>query len=175
MTERTFIWIRHAQKEYSNSHAPKGKPLHDPDIVPGAQEKIDGLRAKLIETFGLPVWCFSSPYLRARTTADLLVGPLGTPVTYDPKIGEYLGWQKGTLDICPSTRNVVETETKLPPLGESLRALDERCLEHLRELDRLSSGVYWIITHGVVIEHLTRLLGLKSKEPSYLDWVVIRN
>ena len=160
---RTFIWIRHAMKEYANSKGPDGKPVHDPDILPNSKDDIDTLASYLVENYGLPVQIIVSPYLRTRNTAKQMVDSLelknSPKIIIEPLIGEFLGWQKDFKEpvVSQSTKDL---NCQLPPIGETLEQLEIRAQEHLRKLreEATQPGTYWIISHGIFISTIRKLL-----------------
>ncbi len=167
----TIIYIRHAEKAYANGKGPADLPHHDPDILPEEEPKCQELGAHLIATYGPPDTVLSSPYLRARRTAALLVSAIPEAIrpniVLDAQIAEFLGHQKRYKepDVYPETSCVGQ----LPPPRESFRALSDRGAAHLHAigLASTSNSPYtgarnvWVVTHGLFIQTLVKLLKLQ--------------
>lgn len=158
----TFIWIRHGEKQYCNNKGPSGSYQHDPPLLK-VKEIIE--RGKhLMDLYGVPKKCISSPYLRCRQTANFLLGDEQVGIFIDTNISEFLGYQKrGTYpDVEPTTIECSKGSIggPLPMCGEYRKELNDRIRRHLDILDKgnnpcnLEPGVYWIVTHGIIIEDL---------------------
>jgi broad specificity phosphatase PhoE len=172
-----FIWIRHGDKEYHNNKGPTGAPQHDPPIIPTTFSKIVERGKHLMRMYGPPLKCICSPYLRCRQTASLLLNDMNAEILIDTNISEFLGFQKrGTCpDLLESTWKASKGSIggPIPPCGEKRSELDERIHKHLTimNIDRyiggtynpceLKDGVYWIVTHGIVIEDIFKELTAK--------------
>lgn len=103
--------------------------------------------------------CFSSPLLRAKETAELVLKGRNIPIIFDDRLmemsfGEYEGIV-GYMDMEELPVNVLFTDPSLykaAPKGESLEALFERTGQFLKEMvyPLLEDGKdVLIIAHGV--------------------------
>jgi broad specificity phosphatase PhoE len=179
-----YIYIRHAPKEYSNGHAPPGRPQHDPSISKRSFQDCEELGNILIENYGLPSMIITSPYLRTRQTAAKLSCAIPESMKCDDKnlfidtnIAEYLGNQRGQVDVNDDTfyyslKPTTDGEEEFPlRTGETKPELNERILNHLqmmqilhkegKENNRVIPETYkiiWIITHGLVISTIYDIL-----------------
>jgi len=195
----TYIWIRHADKLYSNGKAPKGSPQHDPPLKKGEEEKAAELAQKLTSSYGLPHMVVSSPYLRARQTAISMVGASyealvnsnneDITIHIDSKVCEYLGHQKITEEqSCPDVDKTTSIHG-IHPLEESHDSLLKRVKKHIKYFGCLTGSqstddkVIWIVTHGIVISKIYGELikkqwvsdGYEDKKfyPNPLDYLVL--
>ena len=102
-----IVFIRHADKAYSNSKGPPGCYQHDPPVI-DSEEKISYRGNYLIKKYGVPKFCVVSPYLRTRQTLKGLLSdhlertndnPSKIPIIVEPLIAEFLGNQYGEPDV----------------------------------------------------------------------------
>ncbi|HOY91518.1 MAG TPA: histidine phosphatase family protein, partial [Bacteroidales bacterium] len=129
-------------------------------------------------------------------TAEALMSRTGfytskRQIFVDSNIAEYLGNQKGKIDLTPETYKYASQLENLPPLrtGETLDEFKERVMAHIEMLQILPaedtySGdrVVWIITHGFVISTIYDILkeadfltsGEETFYPSELEGIVVR-
>ncbi len=154
---KTIIWIRHGLKEYGNSKGPLGCYQHDSPLASNQEINIINKGKQLIEKYGIPELCISSPYKRTRDTANLLTKETNIPIEISNHVSEYLGNQKNnTLYIEPHTADYN------PPLVENFKDLITRCSIHLSNIgvydDVIKSNVIWVVTHGVVIKTISNQL-----------------
>jgi broad specificity phosphatase PhoE len=190
-----YIYIRHARKKYKNGKSNCGSQ-HDPPIELLFIEEIKKTSMNLIEKYGVPDKILLSPYLRIRQTANILVSefpikePLYKNIFYDFNISEYLGHQKGFIDLSPQTKEFFDID-KFPQPGESLKQLKDRVCEHLKDMniqDNNDNNIsqynsIWIVTHGLVIKTLYDVICTFSKcksqkfdkyYPSELDYLIVK-
>lgn len=157
--EARRIYIRHANKEYVNGDARMYK--HDPGITKKGVEKTEMVAKHLVEQWGIPDKIFSSPYRRARETAQVMKRVLGIkiPIFIDREISEYLGNHRNeTIDVTEST--LVHD----PPHPETFNDMKKRVQSHHDKITKKSHGVIWIITHGIIMKQEAELVGIKMKK-----------
>lgn len=157
------IYIRHADKQYKNGHAPDGINKYDPDLSLIAQLQCNIIAEQLRDYPPDKIIC--SPYIRARRTAVLLCMAAGknvcNTVVVDPNIGEYLGNihdENIAAGIDPTTMSYN------PPLYESMLDLDHRAAVHHRQNIKRTNTIIWYVTHGIFISKVLRYLGYNIKK-----------
>lgn len=154
---KTIIWIRHGIKEYDNSKGPPGCYQHDSPLAPDQDDIIVNRGKFLIEKYGSPELCITSPFKRTRDTARLLTKDTDIPIEISTDVSEYLGNQK-------SDRSSIESITAEhnPPMNEKHFNLINRCSIHLSKMgvygEITKSNVIWIVTHGIVIRTIAAQL-----------------
>jgi broad specificity phosphatase PhoE len=180
----TYVYIRHAAKEYNNGHAPPGKPQHDPSISRSSFRQCQEVGTKLVQDFNSPSMVITSPYLRTRQTASKLSYAIPSDLEdenrqlfIDTNIAEYLGNQHGEIDIEDDTyryslkENSTGEEEFPLKTRETKLELNERIMRHLlmmqilhdkeKEATQISPEVHktvWVITHGLVIATIYNIL-----------------
>lgn len=177
----SILWIRHGEKAYANCKGPNGCYQHDPGII-GDTSIIKERGKQLVDLYGIPAHCIVSPYRRTRETASLLLSSIDIKdrpeIRGDPSIAEYLGNQRPYLDDKKkiSRKPLVEPATakfEIPEIEETEIQLRERCQKHLQyfQLDDIQKEaapgakiVIWVVTHGIVIDTLYRLLTCQGDE-----------
>lgn len=173
----TIIWIRHGKKAYANSKGPDGCYQHDPPLKPKQNNIITSRAKELIDLYGYPDKCYTSPYARTRETANVLLSQIEdiTPVYVLPDIGEYLGNQTtDNLKPCahPDTliHNPVECE-------ETLENFNKRCHKHINLLGLpglvRSNEIIWIVTHGFVMRTICGILedyNIVRADPHFMNF-----
>lgn len=166
------IYIRHAEKEYSNGNS--GSFRHDPGIIDDSH-KIQILATQLVEQWGTPYMIVCSPYRRARETAMKLAAALNNSVMVkcDVKLSEYLGnHYHEPLDVTD------ETQQYHPPHPEHFFQMDTRVRQHndeMRDLDH-SELVVWFVTHGIIMSRIANCVGyhLKRQIPYLSSFSVVQ-
>lgn len=168
-----MIYIRHAEKAYKNGGA--SEYSLDPELTNQgrvtAREKFE----HLLNTYGIPDKIITSPYLRARETAEIAADVLfqmtgfEIELIYDCTLGEYLGNQKHK-DITNCLRSETLIHNPIPP--ESWDQYTHRIRKHIKS--RSQSNI-WYITHGIVIKTIARLIGEKIDYPGPLEGIRISN
>lgn len=164
-----MLYIRHAQKAYRNGGAV------DYCLDPGlTDEGKDSARKKFQDylfKYGVPNKIISSPFLRARETAqiaaDVIMDQTGitVPLFCDVTIGEYLGHQCGKkLDDCVTPETM--QYQPIPPEGWEQYKNRVKC--HVRCSKRENC---WIISHGLVIQTVASIFGTKVRRPSELHGI----
>lgn len=153
------IYIRHADKEYSNGDADMF--VHDPGITEKGGEKSKMVAVHLIEQWGIPNRIIVSPYRRTRETAKIMRSVIGKkiPIHVDRELSEYLGNHRGIpIDVTESTL------AHDPPHPETFEDLTNRVKSHHNKITKYTkktSGVIWIITHGLIMKQVAALIGIK--------------
>jgi broad specificity phosphatase PhoE len=174
-----YIWIRHGEKQYSNNKAPENYPQHDPDITSSSIDTLRKTGVELIEKYGEPDLIITSPYSRARQTVRELTHSLyeknkepdiDNHLFYDTNIAEYLGHQRGNIDLSKETLDILKNNVNiLPQPGETMEQLKNRVLTHMEYLkitkDKITpikSNIIWIVSHGLVISNIYSILSTYS-------------
>jgi broad specificity phosphatase PhoE len=154
------IYIRHADKEYANGDADINK--HDPGITDNGVEKSKMVAKHLVEQWGQPNLIIVSPYRRTRETATIMNNTLETPVRMyiDTNLSEYLGNHRNVpIDVTDST--LIHD----PPHPETFRDMKIRVRYHHKKIveytRKLSVGVVWVVTHGLIIKQIAGIIGIK--------------
>ena len=160
----TIIWIRHAKKMYSNSKGPPGSYQHDPPLKPDQVLEIQSRAKELINLYGYPDKCYSSPYTRTRETTNILLSNIKeiTPLYILPEIGEFLGNQRyNDVDKTPNVHPVTMSHNPID-CGENINNFKNRCNNHLLSLGlpdmAPTNEIIWIVTHGLVIRTICSIL-----------------
>ena len=193
----TYIYLRHAPKEHKNGQSQTGNPQHDSPIMKDSVERCHNIGRILYKNYGEPNIVIMSPYRRTVQTAEALMNKAGfntvkRQIYVDNNIAEFLGNQKGKIDITSETLKYGTQSENHPPLrtGETVDEFKERIIDHLEMLQILSTEneynpedrVIWVITHGFVINTIYNLLknigfrtgGEESFYPDELEGIVVR-
>lgn len=118
---------------------------------------------------GAATWCVASPLLRARQTAEGVVGPAGLAVSIDPDLremdfGAWEGLTNAEIEArFPGAQSVWASPTAETafPEGESLGAFGERVARARGRILERPEDVVMVFTHGGVVRELVcGLLGL---------------
>jgi broad specificity phosphatase PhoE len=166
----TIVWIRHAEKTYSNNRGGFGCAQHDPEIKAEEFYRIKDHSKRLISRYGHPQLVFTSPYKRTRQTTQLMISEieesLKPEVHVDSQIAEYLGYQdprlvNGNKSYDPDVDKITSTYD-LPKIKESTDSMMERIKSHISMLtldqklyDRPTHcAVIWVVTHGIIISRI---------------------
>jgi broad specificity phosphatase PhoE len=166
----TIIWIRHAEKAYSNNRGNIGCLQHDPDILLTEHPRVQEQSKRLITRYGIPQLVFTSPYKRARQTAALMTEVcdinIRPEVQVDVQISEFLGYQDPrTVDNVKTFEPDIDPTTAMwspPPIRESVESMTARITAHIQMLtlneglkdEPHQSAVIWVITHGIIIARI---------------------
>jgi len=179
MTSKNFIWIRHAEKKFSNGWGSNTDRQHDPGIVEDITP-INNLVDNLVHKYGLPDKIVCSPFLRTRQTSIIIKNRLDqiynkqVKMVINNDVKEYLGFCKTNdyADLDPQTEQFLGGKIKTQ---ESLKSLQNRINTHLHRIMNFESNV-WVITHGIVISHIYKTLYEEVPErPKPLNYIVFRN
>lgn len=187
----TYLFIRHGPKEYRNGRALSGNPQHDSPIMRSCIPRCREVGQFLVNKYGTPNMVVMSPYLRTRQTAQELTyclkykkDELKNLFYIDNNIAEFLGNQRGTMDVTEETLNYSNNRfaegTNLPSTQETMDSLINRIENHLLMMQILRSApsleepeedatstptpleqvskVVWIVTHGIVISKIYEVL-----------------
>jgi 2,3-bisphosphoglycerate-dependent phosphoglycerate mutase len=165
-TQSRKIWfVRHAQSEYNKKQLFTG--WHDPHLTEKGMAAAINLQSELSSIKFNHV--YSSPLLRAATTAICIVGD-DTSIEYDDRLKErsYGDWsglnktevkqQIGEASFF-SARRGWDTS---PPNGESLKDVSVRVISFIESLPK--SGNILVVSHGNTIRAISVILGINSKE-----------
>jgi len=162
-----LIYIRHADKEYSNGDANIYK--HDPGITETGVKNAKLVCNHLIEQYGIPILVLVSPYKRTRETAETMLSQIDKIdkkkiMFIDTELSEYLGNHRNVpIDVHDKTR------IYNPPHPETFAQMKTRVKSHQNKIQVYSSykktGVVWVITHGLIMKQIAKLNGINiSKE-----------
>ena len=131
----------------------------------------------LFQNYGPPDILISSPYLRARETAEIaqqiiykLCGNI-IPIIYNRYIGEYLGFQKDK-NIAKELHE--ETLIHKPIPQESWNQYSSRIRRFTDNLEKYNKNT-WYISHGLIIQSISLFLGSKINYPSELEGFILDN
>jgi len=193
--KKFFIYFRHAEKLYSNGKAPYGLPQHDSPITGSSIPLIKRKSSELIEKFGIPEKIIMSPYLRIYQTVHELISILQDQTTmyenifYDLNIAEYLGHQRGPIDLSKQTLETFDV-SEFPQPGETLTELKKRVIDHLKivhidenNLSENNHKLVWVVTHGLVIKTIYDIIkkynnckknNVDQFYPLELDYLIIQ-
>lgn len=166
------LYIRHGEKSYSNGNYDEFSL--DPGLTENGKFQAKDRFKQLLNLYGIPATIVSSPYLRARETAqiahDVIFEETGIfiQIIYDPIIGEYLGNQKLRYNS-KSLHNDTLIHNPIPP--ENWNVFVRRVNKHYKSHPH--SG--WYITHGVFIQQFAKLHNITMKRPSELNGILITN
>ena len=166
-----MLYIRHGEKSYKNGDS-DNYPL-DPDLTETGKHQAKIFFRSLLDNYNIPPKIISSPYLRARETAqiaqDVILENTGIkiPILYDPNIGEYLGHQK---NICLEDGLHPETLLLNPIPHETFEQYRRRVLKHVSYAENA-----WYISHGMVIKSVAHFKGYDIDYPDPLGSILINN
>ena len=168
-----MLYIRHGQKAYRNGESDKF--YFDPPLTEQGKSTAISRFSDLLFKQGIPQRIISSPYLRARETAqiahDVILQLTGAsiPVSYDPLLGEYLGNQR-KKELQDGVRPETLELQPIPP--EEWRDYSFRVRRHLER----AHDCTWYITHGVVIQSIAYFKsGKKLPQPSELTGILVED
>lgn len=167
-----MLYIRHSYKKYANGMSTTFSL--DPPLTDHGREKAQEKFTQLLKKYGVPDKITTSPFLRARETAqiaqDVILSETGisVPIKYDRDIGENLEHHQDK-DIKQHLRP--ETLQYLPYPPEKHWQFVKRVKNH-----RLSDpGNGWYITHGYIIYCLAKQYKQTIKYPHELQGIYIEN
>lgn len=167
-----MLYIRHAEKSYSNGKS-EDFPL-DPNLTLEGKKKAQVRFRELLRNYGIPAQIISSPYFRARETAqiahNIILEETGKSIeiSYDRNIGEYLGHQKH-MNIINALRPDTLELNPIPP--ETWKQYSYRVLKHTQ----LPHKNAWYISHGIVIQSIAFFNKNKISYPSELEGIWLEN
>jgi 2,3-bisphosphoglycerate-dependent phosphoglycerate mutase len=165
-TQSRKIWfVRHAQSEYNEKQLFTG--WHDPHLTEKGMAAAMNLQNELSSIEFNHV--YSSPLLRAATTAICIVGD-NISIEYDDRLkersyGDWSGLNKSDVKkqigeaSFFSARRGWDTN---PPNGESLKDVSVRVISFIESLPK--SGNILVVSHGNTIRAISVILGINSKE-----------
>lgn len=161
----TFVFIRHGKKSWndksyeSNKNLVKTPHKDDPPLAEGENKILKSLGEDLVKLYGPPDVIVSSPYLRARETAEYINPNLDKiPIEININLSEYHGYKKEIkLDLDPSTEEYGVI------IDKSMNNMKKRADEFLEILKTWSDAVVWIVSHRVVINYMIKQLGHPAK------------
>ena len=166
-----MLYIRHGLKAYRNGESDKF--YFDPPLTEQGKSTAIARFSDLLFKQGIPEYIISSPYLRARETAqiahDVILQLTGVSigVKYDPLLGEYLGNQR-KKDLADGVHPETLELQPIPP--EEWRDYSARIQKHIAQ----ATDCTWYITHGVVIQSIAYLkAGKKIPQPKELTGILV--
>jgi len=171
------IYIRHGHKAYRNGNPSISKNqvdlsyAHDPPLTIEGKREAFLLAQELLKKYPIPKQIITSPYLRARETADIMASainkdlPVDIEILFEKEISEYLGNHTNShLDVTPRTFQYN------PPHPETFDQFKKRIKRYSNNWQK-SEDVIWLITHGIVINEIIRPFYCRKKIP-YLGYIV---
>lgn len=169
-----LVFLRHCTKLYDN-----GKPVknyngghmhaHDPPLKDNQEDLVKEKLTKLKEKYGKPKMIYVSPFLRTRQTADMVSRFFdNTPITFDIRLKEFLGWQK-PKNSPAELENITKAYMGGDLLGvEKIIHVENRVEDFLKSLPLENDEIYYIITHGIVIAKACKYY--KNKKDRFEDF-----
>lgn len=152
------LYIRHADKLYANE---KGFPLHDPPIK-DCVDQIESSARTLLYFYGVPSVICTSPFERARQTAEIIKRliwkeyGIEVEIVIDILISEYLGNRRQDVEVKK------ETDQYNFPIEDNINQFIERVQNHLIE-SSTRFEYSWNITHGIVINMISKIKRTRKK------------
>ena len=165
---RHLLLIRHGQSVWNAENRWQGQA--DPPLSPLGEEQARDAAERLagLEFTGL----VSSDLARARRTAEIIGEALGLPVQVEPglreiDVGEWTGFTRAEIDAGwpGELADWSEGRSESPPGGESRTDLAARAQSSVRRLaaDAPPGATLLVVTHGALLRHLDRALGLEPQ------------
>jgi len=153
---RTLLLLRHGKKAWVNGKKPagvEGYPFDPPLSATALWEDTTLSSLERLKDY-IPTAIYCSPLLRTRETACYFVEQLSyqEPIQITPLLAEYLGNHRNKeITFCPETEQYFPSKESIQALTtESIRDVKRRMDYFLSTLPK--DGVFFIITHGVVIQ-----------------------
>lgn len=160
-----FLLLRHGESVWNAENRWQGQS--DPPLSDLGEEQAREAAKSLTGSDFLRL--VSSPLQRARRTAEILAEALGLDLAFEPELREIdtgiwtgltrdeirAGWPRELADWA-------EGRSESPPGGESRFALAARAVAALRRLATVPEAgqALLVVTHGALLRHLDRSLGL---------------
>lgn len=185
----SLIYLRHGDKLYRNGD-PTPDCINYAHDSPLSQKGIIQIKEMIpfyLSKYGTPDLIYCSPYIRTRQTAKLIQDHIYTKMKIliniycDNNLSEYLGNQvtkmkrSGKKDlytrrgynINPPDLKIFrfpETENHNPPVEDSFSQFQKRLKIHHSTINEIISKgkKIWLITHGLVITELVKLISSSS-------------
>jgi broad specificity phosphatase PhoE len=170
-----IIYIRHGQAE-TNTLGPDGIVGSDFGLTPEGRLQAEAAAGRLTKFVldglvrPLPDVIYSSPYIRARETADIIATQLDRPVEIDYRLKEI---QKGAwhgrrvADVMEDEDAVADDERHSfrPPEGENWFDVADRMVAFIAELEERGDHSAIVVSHNHPIEiAIGKLTGLEVTE-----------
>jgi broad specificity phosphatase PhoE len=156
-----LIFVRHAPKEYANRKGPRGRATLDPDVK---ECDLVFYIKRAIAQIGKVDKIVSSPYLRARRTADAVAEVTGVETSTDCRIGEFLMHQTSRVGEFTFEEETLRRFESLPIFGETFAQLQSRT-DAFVSSHKESGDIILVVSHGIVIEYLIK--AAKAKKISH--------
>jgi broad specificity phosphatase PhoE len=161
------VYVRHGKKEYNNGKSDTYKL--DPDII---DIDINPLLDKLNDISFVPNIIVCSPFLRARSTAELINRKYNVDIICDPYIGECLTNQK-TINSKEDFRE--ETNKHNIYMERNYYKFRNRISKFFktRRFVYKDTNILYV-THGSVIYEIALNMGIKlgNRKPGYLGTLI---
>jgi len=172
---RILFLIRHGRSDFSAEafrETPRGRQW-DPPLDETGREQA-ALLSKRLQLMDPPAAVYSSPFRRARETAEEFADRAGVNVTFDVDLGEaYIGaWEHRSFeDILASDERLIhkfrnqEPLWALAPGGERIEPFRQRVQSAIEgALADSTDGNVYVFCHGGVINgYVGPLLGLEHE------------
>jgi broad specificity phosphatase PhoE len=157
------LYIRHGPKQYNNGKSDT-YPL-DPGLTEDGKLLAEIQFREYLTTYGAPKTIRTSPYLRARETAEIAQNviqdtlSISVPIVVDRWMGEYLGHQKQRMH---SDSFHPETYQHRPIPPENFGQFKRRVKQWMH---KTAAPDCWYVTHGLFIREVASTLGFKMGTP----------
>jgi broad specificity phosphatase PhoE len=169
--EAQIVILRHGPKLYDNGKSPNGTYQLDPPLSHEGSEEAYKCFSHLLTRFETPVRIVSSPFLRARETAEILRQAIldytGTqvPIYSNTLLGEFLG--NGPKPEAGDLR--METGNPHSVIYEdSIYDMVRMRIPKVHRMTKKQPINTWMISHGIVIQKWTG-----GRYPGYLEGVYV--
>lgn len=160
----TFIFIRHGEAEQNVKKILNSDPKQIYHLTEKGRQQGGETSAKL-KTEKVDM-LFSSPFARAKETAEIIGRELGLEVQFDQHLREHgMGPFNGKTDkeFLAQFASLEERYAKKIPGGESFQEVETRSAQFIDFFNRKYSGkTFVLVTHGNVIRGALHALGEKN-------------
>ena len=150
-----YILVRHGQAQSNTENFISDRLEHNGhDLTQKGIREAEHVAERIQKEFGFVDIIFSSPFLRAQKTADIIAQKLAIPsaaLKIDPRFQEIntgIFSGKRPTEYHAYYQNILEKFQKAPPSGESLRDMRRRIYAAMREIeDRYQGKTILIVGH----------------------------
>lgn len=170
-----MLYIRHSEKTHKNGESPIF-PL-DPDLTDHGKNLAKNKFQFLYKKFGTPKKIITSPFLRTRQTAqiaqDIIYENTGclVEIYVDNFLGEFVSNKHKFID--KSSALTPETLQYDPFYLENWNQFIERINYFTKNNNNYDNT--WYITHGLIIQCISKNMGKKISYPGILEGFTIFN
>lgn len=161
-----IIFIRHGEKAYRNGRS--AIYAHDPPLTKRGEDKCADVSTDILK-YGTPNIVYSSPYLRCRQTMECLLKRAQSKpeIIIDNRIAECL--------VRQSYMQVHDETAKYnPPHEKDYRDVEKRIDDFYQDVSKgHKDKVIWVVTHGIVVNHVHKAYNDEPIQVNFLDYFVI--